>query len=159
MSLEELLPSNQQKYWNIIMLRSALVVSTLLIALSVPFFGKCIVFNSSKISLDTILNLCVWLLTGLVMALVGSLFAMLVVRFPFSPEMSFVTKMQRQNYILFHCRPIFCLARVIWQSLRQKWGGIRYAKVLPIFKCFMLSNTERLLQWYTKCLRRQGSYE
>ncbi|RCV21731.1 hypothetical protein SETIT_4G161300v2 [Setaria italica] len=53
MSLEELLPTNQQKYSNIIMLRSALVVSTLLIALSVPFFG-------------------------LVMALVGSLFAMLV---------------------------------------------------------------------------------
>ncbi|KAG2606288.1 amino acid transporter AVT1C-like [Panicum virgatum] len=53
MSLEELLPSSQQKYWSIIMLRSALVVSTLLIALSVPFFG-------------------------LVMALVGSLFAMLV---------------------------------------------------------------------------------
>ncbi|CAL5052997.1 unnamed protein product [Urochloa decumbens] len=53
MSLEELLPPNQQKYSNIIMLRSALVVSTLLIALSVPFFG-------------------------LVMALVGSFFAMLV---------------------------------------------------------------------------------
>ncbi|XP_062224404.1 amino acid transporter AVT1C-like [Phragmites australis] len=53
MSLEELLPPNQQKYWNIIMLRSALVVSTLLIALSVPFFG-------------------------LVMALVGSLLTMLV---------------------------------------------------------------------------------
>ncbi|NP_001136459.1 Amino acid transporter AVT1C [Zea mays] len=53
MSLEELLPPNQQKYSNIVMLRSALVVSTLLIALSVPFFG-------------------------LVMALVGSLLTMLV---------------------------------------------------------------------------------
>ncbi|XP_066370066.1 amino acid transporter AVT1C-like isoform X1 [Miscanthus floridulus] len=53
MSLEELLPPNQQKYSTIIMLRSSLVMSTLLIALSVPFFG-------------------------LVMALVGSLFAMLV---------------------------------------------------------------------------------
>ncbi|PUZ73614.1 hypothetical protein GQ55_1G001000 [Panicum hallii var. hallii] len=53
MSLEELLPPNQQKYSNIIMVRSALVVSTLLIALSVPFFG-------------------------LVMALVGSLLTMLV---------------------------------------------------------------------------------
>jgi vesicular inhibitory amino acid transporter len=42
MSLEELLPPNQQKYSNIMMLRSALVVSTLLIALSVPFFGKLI---------------------------------------------------------------------------------------------------------------------
>nr|ACG39950.1 amino acid permease [Zea mays] len=53
MSLEELLPPNQQKYFTIIMLRSSLVISTLLIALFVPFFG-------------------------LVMALVGSLFAMLV---------------------------------------------------------------------------------
>nr|AGV28592.1 transmembrane amino acid transporter [Oryza sativa Indica Group] len=53
MSLEELLPPNQQKYANIIMLRSSLVVSTLLIALSVPFFG-------------------------IVMALVGSLLTMLV---------------------------------------------------------------------------------
>ncbi|KAL6629354.1 hypothetical protein ACP70R_029119 [Stipagrostis hirtigluma subsp. patula] len=51
--LEELLPPNRQTYSNIIMLRSALVVSTLLIALSVPFFG-------------------------LVMALVGSLLTMLV---------------------------------------------------------------------------------
>jgi vesicular inhibitory amino acid transporter len=59
MSLEELLPTNQQKYSNIIMLRSALVVSTLLIALSVPFFGKCIKFNSSKFSVNTILNFCV----------------------------------------------------------------------------------------------------
>ena len=39
MSLEELLPRSQQKYSNIIILRSALVVSTLLVALSVPFFG------------------------------------------------------------------------------------------------------------------------
>lgn len=44
MSLEELLPPNQQKYANIIMLRSSLVVSTLLIALSVPFFGMFILF-------------------------------------------------------------------------------------------------------------------
>jgi solute carrier family 32 (vesicular inhibitory amino acid transporter) len=43
MALEELLPPNQQKYSNIIMLRSALVLSTLLIALSVPFFGKPII--------------------------------------------------------------------------------------------------------------------
>ncbi|KAM0923330.1 hypothetical protein ACQ4PT_005628 [Festuca glaucescens] len=53
MSLEELLPRSQQKYSNIIMLRSALVISTLIVALSVPFFA-------------------------LVMALIGSLLAMLV---------------------------------------------------------------------------------
>jgi hypothetical protein len=60
MSLEELLPPNQQKYSTIIMLRSSLVMSTLLIALSVPFFGKCIVFNPTKISnRDTILIICI----------------------------------------------------------------------------------------------------
>ncbi|XP_072151230.1 amino acid transporter AVT1B isoform X2 [Setaria viridis] len=39
LSLEELLPPNQQTYPNIVMLRSALVVSSLIVALSVPFFG------------------------------------------------------------------------------------------------------------------------
>jgi vesicular inhibitory amino acid transporter len=39
MSLEELLPQSQQKYSNIIILRSALVISTLIVALLVPFFG------------------------------------------------------------------------------------------------------------------------
>ncbi|KAF7006064.1 hypothetical protein CFC21_021136, partial [Triticum aestivum] len=53
LSLEELLPSNRQTYGNIIMLRSALVLSSLVVALSVPFFG-------------------------LVMSLVGSLLTMFV---------------------------------------------------------------------------------
>ncbi|CAM0948403.1 unnamed protein product [Alopecurus aequalis] len=53
MGLEELLPRSQQKYSNKIILRSALVISTLIVALSVPFFA-------------------------LVMALLGSLLAMLV---------------------------------------------------------------------------------
>ncbi|KAM0845942.1 hypothetical protein ACQ4PT_056016 [Festuca glaucescens] len=53
MSLEELLPQSQQKYSNIIILRSALVISTLIVALLVPFFA-------------------------LVMALIGSLLSMLV---------------------------------------------------------------------------------
>ncbi|KAL5214954.1 hypothetical protein ABZP36_004106 [Zizania latifolia] len=39
LSLEELLPQNQQTYPNIVMLRSALVLSSLIVALSVPFFG------------------------------------------------------------------------------------------------------------------------
>jgi vesicular inhibitory amino acid transporter len=39
MSLEELLPRSQQKYANVIMLRSTLVMSTLVVALAVPFFG------------------------------------------------------------------------------------------------------------------------
>ncbi|KAE8791552.1 Vacuolar amino acid transporter 1 [Hordeum vulgare] len=53
LSLEELLPPNRQTYRNIIMLRSALVLSSLVVALSVPFFG-------------------------LVMSLVGSLLTMFV---------------------------------------------------------------------------------
>lgn len=53
LSLEELLPSNRQTYLNIILLRSALVLSSLVVALSVPFFG-------------------------LVMSLVGSLLTMFV---------------------------------------------------------------------------------
>jgi len=62
MSLEELLPPNQQKYSNIIMVRSALVVSTLLIALSVPFFGKFMDIFGSTIRLNLypslVTNLC-----------------------------------------------------------------------------------------------------
>ncbi|KAM0880670.1 hypothetical protein ACQ4PT_033423 [Festuca glaucescens] len=53
LSLEELLPLNRQTHPNIIMLRSALVLSSLVVALSVPFFG-------------------------LVMSLVGSLLTMFV---------------------------------------------------------------------------------
>ncbi|XP_040378823.1 amino acid transporter AVT1C-like [Oryza brachyantha] len=39
LSMEELLPPNRQTYPNIVMLRSALVLSSLIVALSVPFFG------------------------------------------------------------------------------------------------------------------------
>uniref|UniRef100_A0A804MID2 Amino acid transporter transmembrane domain-containing protein n=1 Tax=Zea mays TaxID=4577 RepID=A0A804MID2_MAIZE len=56
LSLEELLPPNKQTYPNIMMLRSALVVSSLIIALSVPFFA----------------------FSGLVMSLVGSFLTMFV---------------------------------------------------------------------------------
>ncbi|PVH34931.1 hypothetical protein PAHAL_7G067900 [Panicum hallii] len=56
LSLEELLPPNQQTYPNIVMLRSALVVSSLIVALSVPFFA----------------------FSGLVMSLVGSFLTMFV---------------------------------------------------------------------------------
>lgn len=54
MSLEELIPSNQSKsHMYAILIRTALVISTLLVGLTVPFFG-------------------------LVMALIGSLLTMLV---------------------------------------------------------------------------------
>ncbi|CAN6270999.1 unnamed protein product [Urochloa humidicola] len=56
LSLEELLPPNQQTYPNIVMLRSALVISSLIVALSVPFFA----------------------FSGLVMSLVGSFLTMFV---------------------------------------------------------------------------------
>ncbi|PON35238.1 Amino acid transporter, transmembrane domain containing protein [Parasponia andersonii] len=55
MSLEELIPSNQSKSHHVyaILIRTGLVISTLLVALSIPFFG-------------------------LVMSLIGSLLTMLV---------------------------------------------------------------------------------
>ncbi|KAJ1270144.1 hypothetical protein BS78_06G032500 [Paspalum vaginatum] len=56
LSLEELLPPDQQTYPNIVMLRSALVLSSLIVALSVPFFA----------------------FSGLVMSLVGSFLTMFV---------------------------------------------------------------------------------
>lgn len=41
MSLEELIPSNHSKsYVYAILIRTALVISTLLVGLTVPFFGK-----------------------------------------------------------------------------------------------------------------------
>ena len=57
MSLEELIPSNHMKsHMYAICIRTALVISTLLVALSIPFFG-------------------------LVMSLIGSLLTMLVVSY------------------------------------------------------------------------------
>ncbi|RRT74785.1 hypothetical protein BHE74_00018232 [Ensete ventricosum] len=83
LSLEELLPANSSNsHLYAIMIRTTLVLSTLVVALSVPFFGKFIfhllssqfhIFSLVKpkfISLDII--------SGLVMALIGSLFTMLV---------------------------------------------------------------------------------
>lgn len=90
LSLEELIPLTVGKsHMYAILIRTALVISTLAVALSIPFFGEflmleqlmcsvCMLFTASSCS-----NNCDFLsyLTGLVMALIGSLLTMLVVSF------------------------------------------------------------------------------
>lgn len=104
LSLEELIPSNIGKsHMYAILIRTALVISTLVVGLSIPFFGEflmleqllsseCMLFYSVKsfnmdfcslvhLSEQFFLTHCDFLsyLTGLVMALIGSLLTMLVV--------------------------------------------------------------------------------
>ncbi|ONM18750.1 Transmembrane amino acid transporter family protein [Zea mays] len=61
LSLEELLPPNKQTYPNIMMLRSALVVSSLIIALSVPFFGLVMSLVGSFLTMFVVV-LCVFII-------------------------------------------------------------------------------------------------
>lgn len=82
LSLEELLPSsNRTSYCIAIFIRTVLTLSTLVVALTVPFFGMnlhCLSVTSfGQIELNLTRNLT----AGFVMALMGSLLAMLVVRF------------------------------------------------------------------------------
>uniref|UniRef100_M1ABQ3 Amino acid transporter n=1 Tax=Solanum tuberosum TaxID=4113 RepID=M1ABQ3_SOLTU len=85
MSLEELIPSNHTKsHMYSILIRTALVMSTLFVALKIPFFGKLscynvlinIVFLPSKRKKVSILSTDSP--AGFVMALIGSFFTMLV---------------------------------------------------------------------------------
>ncbi|CAL5035515.1 unnamed protein product [Urochloa decumbens] len=72
LSLEELLPPNQQTYPNIVMLRSALVVSSLIVALSVPFFGLVMSLVGSFLTMFVVV-LCVFIIAvGLCCAGVGT---------------------------------------------------------------------------------------
>lgn len=94
--LEELMPSNHTKTRIYsILIRTALVISTLIVGLSVPFFGKSLVIFSPAsfckiyatvqfcsnhriyIYIFSLMNL--FFVAGLVMALIGSLLTMLVV--------------------------------------------------------------------------------
>lgn len=100
MSLEELIPSTHVKsYAYSILIRTALVLSTLIVALSIPFFGKFLVHlhlvlfvhelvdQQSNLGLAASLYLISTLslrdfftfASGLVMSLIGSLLTMLVV--------------------------------------------------------------------------------
>ncbi|RXI07495.1 hypothetical protein DVH24_005268 [Malus domestica] len=63
MSLEELVPANKSYIYSIL-IRTALVVSTLVVGLCIPFFVKSVTKT----------------IAGLVMSLIGSLFTMLVLR-------------------------------------------------------------------------------
>lgn len=80
MSLEELLPSNHGKSrFYAIAIRSALAISTLLVGLAIPFFGKhtrnLYTNKQTKVSLLLIHRI----LAGLVMSLIGSFLTMLIV--------------------------------------------------------------------------------
>lgn len=83
MCLEELIPSSHAKsYMYSILIRTALVVSTLFVGLSIPFFGNfflhlppCLLSSFSLTSLTFPL----FYNAGLVMSLIGSLLTMLVV--------------------------------------------------------------------------------
>ncbi|KAG5533182.1 hypothetical protein RHGRI_027410 [Rhododendron griersonianum] len=68
LSLEELIPSNIGKsHMYAILIRTALVISTLVVGLSIPFFGEFLMLEQLLSS------------ECLVMALIGSLLTMLVV--------------------------------------------------------------------------------
>uniref|UniRef100_A0A0E0GPB5 Amino acid transporter transmembrane domain-containing protein n=1 Tax=Oryza nivara TaxID=4536 RepID=A0A0E0GPB5_ORYNI len=68
----ELLPPNRQTYSNIVMLRSALVLSSLIVALSVPFFGLVMSLVGSFLTMFVVL-LCVFIIVvGLCCAGVGT---------------------------------------------------------------------------------------
>ncbi|CAN1339392.1 Amino acid transporter AVT1C, partial [Linum perenne] len=84
--LEELIPQNMNKSYMYGMgIRTLLVISTLVVGLSVPFFGKLVVTFSSDPALSALvmltstdkLNLVIC--SGLVMSLIGSLLTMFVV--------------------------------------------------------------------------------
>lgn len=111
MSLEELIPSNHAKsHMYSILIRTALVLSTLLVALKIPFFGKLSCYNCTLSILPghcvldplnafgtnlpqqkkMISNLSTNCPAGFVMALIGSFFTMLVVS-PFYQFYVFVT--------------------------------------------------------------------
>ncbi|MFS7957659.1 hypothetical protein Hanom_Chr07g00668971 [Helianthus anomalus] len=83
MSLEELLPANRAKsrFWSIV-IRTGLVLSILVVALTIPFFGK---FNPTHTHTKNTFYFLVQTkgfdflsCSGLVMSLVGSLLTMLV---------------------------------------------------------------------------------
>nr|CAD1817648.1 unnamed protein product [Ananas comosus var. bracteatus] len=67
--LEELLPSTRQSYLIAVSIRTALVISTVIVALAVPFLNWALLV---KFSFDVLL------FPGFVMALLGSVFTMLV---------------------------------------------------------------------------------
>ncbi|CAN1179003.1 Amino acid transporter AVT1C [Linum perenne] len=51
MSLEELIPANKRSYFLIISIRTLLVISTLVVAISVPFFGPVLSLIGSLLTM------------------------------------------------------------------------------------------------------------
>lgn len=90
-SIEELLPERiSENIWCFILLRTALVASSVCSAFLLPFFGKNIKLERSRTHVLNGLKTNFWFFfcckfvishTGLVMALIGSLLSILVVSF------------------------------------------------------------------------------
>ncbi|CAN6835427.1 unnamed protein product [Brassica oleracea] len=79
LSLEELIPSRHNKsHWYAIAIRTALVFSTLLVGLAIPFFGKILSTILIVMLIYIGIKLTMKHLAGLVMSLIGSLLTMLV---------------------------------------------------------------------------------
>lgn len=91
LSLEELLPSTSQSNFVMLLMRTFLVFSTLVVALAVPFFGKISYRSLTVLKSSLIAGILkhgfIWTAAS-VMALLGSVFTMLVVNF-FSAKHNF----------------------------------------------------------------------
>ncbi|XP_020525496.1 vacuolar amino acid transporter 1 isoform X2 [Amborella trichopoda] len=73
LSLEELIPSMHLKsYFIAILIRTALVVSTLLVALSVPFFGLVMALIGSLLTMLVVLLCILILVIGIISSVVGT---------------------------------------------------------------------------------------
>ncbi|CAN1841662.1 Amino acid transporter AVT1C [Linum perenne] len=91
MSLEELIPANKRSYFLIISIRTLLVISTLVVAISVPFFGQYLSiyqhlsfnFSTPRSSLELTRSFS---RAGPVLSLIGSLLTMFVVCLSFFPS-------------------------------------------------------------------------
>ncbi|CAN1841658.1 Amino acid transporter AVT1C [Linum perenne] len=57
MSLEELIPANKRSYFLIISIRTLLVISTLVVAISVPFFGPVLSLIGSLLTMFVLIHL------------------------------------------------------------------------------------------------------
>lgn len=83
LSLEELLPSAQLRSYSVVVLiRTILVFSTLVVALTFPFFGEHLLHLLCTLVTGVLLSANQFFVNwtaAFVMALIGSLFAMLIV--------------------------------------------------------------------------------
>ncbi|CAN1335821.1 Amino acid transporter AVT1C [Linum perenne] len=107
MSLEELIPANKRSYFLIISIRTLLVISTLVVAISVPFFGQYLSiyqhvsfnFSTPRSSLELTRSFS---RAGPVLSLIGSLLTMFVVCLSFFPSSHRINILMNHNVIWFN---------------------------------------------------------